>query len=68
MKKATLSLKGTPFAILVDDLEVIDSTPELYAELELYNQWLDTQNMGVKSMVIDSPITLAIIEKICTIT
>ncbi len=63
MKDAILSLKGAPFAILVDDLEVIGGTPEAYAELELYNQWLNTQNMRAKAMVIDSPVTLAIIEK-----
>jgi len=63
MKEAITTFKGASFSILVDDLEVIGGTPEAYAELEKYNQWLNTQNMCAKAMVIDSPVTLAIIEK-----
>lgn len=63
MKKTIATFNGSPFSILVDDLEVIGGTPEAYAELESYNQWLNGQNMIAKAMVIDSPVTLAIIEK-----
>lgn len=63
MKTVIATFNGATFAILVDDLDVIGGTPEAYAELEKYNIWLNTQNMRAKAMVIDSPVTLAIINK-----
>jgi len=63
MKASIKALNGQPFAILVNDLEVIGGTPEAYAELEEYNQWLNTQKLVAKAMVIISPITLAIVDK-----
>jgi len=63
MKTVIATFNGAAFAILVDDLDVIGGTPEAYAELEKYNIWLNTQNMRAKAMVIDSPVTLAIINK-----
>lgn len=63
MREAIVTFNGKAFSILVDDLEVIGGTPQAYAELESYNQWLNSQNMIAKAMVIDSPVTLAIIEK-----
>ena len=36
-------------------------TPEAYKELEDYNKWLNSQNLLAKAMVINSMITLDII-------
>jgi len=62
--KATINrFNGTAFSILVNDLKVSGATPEAYAVVENYNQWLNGQNMTAKAVVISSSVTLAIIEK-----
>jgi hypothetical protein len=57
------ALNKKPFCILVNDLEVTGGTPEAYAELERYNQWLNKQKLLAKAMVIKSAVTLAIIDR-----
>ncbi len=57
-------LSGEPFAILVDDLKLEGGTPEAYVVLEEYNQWLNTQNLVAKAMVLTSKAHKAIIDKL----
>ena len=56
------SLNGAPFTMLVDDLNVEGGTPEAYAELEVFNQWLNSQKMVAKAMLINSKLQLKIID------
>jgi hypothetical protein len=63
MKKVISTFDGKAFSILIDDLEVDGGTLEAYAVLEDYNQWLNSKQMTAKAMIINSPVTLAIIEK-----
>ncbi len=53
-----------PFAMLIDDLDLIGGTPEAYAELERFNQWLGTQKLIAKATVIDSSVKLKIIDSL----
>jgi len=41
------------FCILVNDLQLIGSTLDAYKELEELNQWLNTQKMIAKAIVIE---------------
>jgi hypothetical protein len=61
VKQIIDTFQGKPFSILINNLEVLGGTPEAYEELEKYNQWLNTQNLVAKAMVISSITTLDII-------
>jgi hypothetical protein len=54
IKEFVSNLNGDSFAVLINDLKLDGGTPEAYAELEDYNQWLNTQKLLAKAMVIDS--------------
>lgn len=58
------TLNGAAFGILINDLELEGGTPEAYAELEQYNQWLNTQRLVAKAMVIDSSMKKDLINKL----
>jgi len=58
------ALNGEPFAVLINDLLLEGGTPEAYAELELYNKWLNTQKLAAKAMVIDSTTNKDLINKL----
>ena len=45
---------GKPFAMLVDLSEVEGGTPDAYAALERYNQWLTGQTLVAKAMLYQS--------------
>lgn len=45
------------FYILMNMLETIGGTPELYKEANKYNEWLNNQNMVAKAVVIKSRVT-----------
>jgi hypothetical protein len=60
------SLDGNAFGILINDLKLEGGTPEAYAELEVYNQWLNTQRLVAKAMVIESSTHKDIINKLST--
>jgi len=61
VKQAVEKCDGKDFCILVNDLQLLGATPEAYDELEELNQWLNTQQMIAKSIVIKSDSTLAAI-------
>ncbi len=65
VKETIDTFQGKPFSILINNLEVLGGTPEAYEELEKYNQWLNTQNLTAKAMVISSITTLDIINLLC---
>ena len=58
------SLNGRAFGVLINDLKLEGGTPEAYAELEEYNQWLNTQHLVAKAMVIESSTHRDIINKL----
>jgi len=49
-----------PFAFIFNIIKLEGGTPEAYAELELYNQWLNERNMIAKGMVFSSRVKLTI--------
>lgn len=52
--------KGEKFYLLMDMTESIGGTPELYLEADKYNEWLNSQNMVAKAIVINSIVNLNI--------
>lgn len=52
--------KGEKFYLLMDMTESIGGTPELYLEADKYNEWLNSQNMIAKAIVINSIVNLNI--------
>ena len=57
VKQAVAEYNGKQFCILVNDVQLFGATPEAYEELEKLNQWLNTQKMIAKAIVI-SPSSL----------
>jgi len=53
-------LDGGKFLVLVDSRELEGHTPGSLKELELYNQWLNGQNMIAKALVVTSEMRRAI--------
>ena len=53
-------LQGERFSIMMNMIEATGGTPELYVEAEQYNEWLNSQNLIAKAIVIDSIVTLDI--------
>ena len=64
IKACVEQLQGSSFAILIDDLKLEGGTPEAYAVLEEYNQWLNTKKLAAKAMLIKSASHKAIINKL----
>ena len=64
IKSCVEQMQGQPFAILIDDLKLEGGTPEAYAIVEEYNQWLNTQSLIAKAMVLNSSAHKAIINKL----
>ena len=60
LKNIVASFKGEKFYILMDITEGIGGTPELYDEMNQYNEWLNSQNMIAKAIVILSKMNLDI--------
>ncbi len=60
LKQQVMSLQGQEFAVLVNVIAFTGGTPEAYEEIELYNQWLNQENMVAKAMVSISQLTLSI--------
>lgn len=54
VKRLVLSLGDQAFGILIDDLDLEGGTPEAYAILEEYNQWLNSKPLKAKAMVMTS--------------
>ncbi len=57
------NFNGNKFSMLSNLSKIIGGTPEAYDEANKFNEWLNTQNMVAKAVVITSP-TLSKIERI----
>ena len=57
------TLHSAKFAMLVDDRAVEGGTPEAYAALNKYNEWLNSQALVAKAFVIDSSMTRSILKQ-----
>jgi len=64
IKELIDNLHGESFSILINNLEMEGGTPEAYDELEKYNQWLNTQKLTAKAMVITSIATIDLIDQL----
>lgn len=53
VKQSVAQCNEEGFCILVNDLQLIGSTLDAYKELEELNQWLNTQKMIAKAIVIE---------------
>ena len=60
IKSIVDSFHGEKFYILMNATEAVGGTPELYQEMNKYNEWLNTQNIVAKAIVILSKINLDI--------
>jgi len=63
LREIVATFAGESFCILVDDCALTGATPEAYQELEALNQWLNTQKMQAKALVINSAVKSSIIKK-----
>lgn len=63
LREIVATFAGQSFCILVDDCALTGATPEAYQELEALNQWLNTQKMQAKALVINSVVKSGIIKK-----
>lgn len=63
IRECVAQMHGEPFAILIDDLQLQGGTPEAYVAVEEYNQWLNTQQLVAKAMVLDSKAHKDILDK-----
>jgi len=50
------------FKLLFDYSQTEGGTPEVFEKINECNIWLNSQNMVAKALIINSPITLAILE------
>lgn len=60
IKEVVENFTGEEFSILMNMIEAEGGTPELHTEAVKYNEWLNTQNMAAKAVVIECPVTLDI--------
>lgn len=56
IKDKLRSIQDKPIYIIVNDKELVGITPEGFAILEKYNQWLNSKNLVAKAMVVNSSI------------
>jgi hypothetical protein len=54
VKAKVEELDGKPFAMLIDDLALEGGTPKAYAALDEYNQWLMSQALAAKALIVSS--------------
>ncbi len=64
MKEAVKEFQGKSFLMLVNDLKLEGGTPEAFQELEQYNHWLTTQNLIAKAIVLESIVTIDLIDRL----
>lgn len=61
VKQIVATLHNTPFAMLIDDLELEGGTPAAYQTLQDYNVWLNRQPIVAKAFIINNNVTKHII-------
>jgi len=54
VKSIIVRLSGKPFSILMKNLSLLGATPQAFEELNVYNTWLNTQNLIAKAVVHNS--------------
>lgn len=64
MKEAVKEFEGESFLMLVNNLKLEGGTPEAFQELEQYNHWLTTQNLIAKAIVLESIVTIDLIDRL----
>ncbi|WP_019027700.1 hypothetical protein [Colwellia piezophila] len=57
-----ISLGENRFKVLVDYTEIEGATPEAFDKLNECNEWLNSQNLIAKAVVIHSPVNLTLLE------
>jgi hypothetical protein len=60
LERHIMTLNNEPFAILANLLEFEGGTPEVFAESEVFNAWLNSKNMIAKALVFTSPALIMI--------
>ncbi|MCL1141208.1 hypothetical protein [Shewanella gaetbuli] len=58
------SFNQQPFAMLIDNSELLGGTPEAYQVLEEYNIWVNQQNMQGKAFVFPAAIMATIMKNL----
>jgi len=51
LRKIIESLQGKPFLLLIDSVDFTGGTPEAYQALDQFNDWLNTQKMTAKAVI-----------------
>tara|TARA_R110002074_G_scaffold30335_1_gene86021 strand:+ start:128 stop:523 length:396 start_codon:yes stop_codon:yes gene_type:complete len=60
LKNIVIEFDHAPFAIMANMLEFDGGTPEVFAESEEFNTWLNSKNMVAKALIFTSPALIAI--------
>lgn len=61
--QALESLKGEPFAMLVDNTLVEGGTPDAFETLDQFNTWMATQPLIAKAFVYNSAVLKGVMEQ-----
>lgn len=60
LKTMVMAYESAPFVIMADLLGFGGGTPEVFAESEAFNAWLNNRNMIAKALIFTSPALIAI--------
>ncbi len=60
LKNIVIAFEHAPFAIMANLLAFDGGTPEVFAESQEFNTWLNSKNMVAKALVFTSPALIAI--------
>ena len=60
LKNIVIAFEHAPFVIMANLLEFDGGTPEVFAESEEFNAWLNSKNMVAKALIFTSPALIAI--------
>lgn len=62
IESAIIGFGSNRFKVFVDYTEIEGATPDAFEKLDECNKWLNSQNLIAKAVVINSPVTLALLE------
>jgi hypothetical protein len=62
IKEVILNCDKKGLKLLIDYTEIEGETPEAFDKLNECNEWLNSQNLIAKAVVINSPVTLTLLE------
>jgi len=66
LKKTIEAYGQEPFAIMANLLDFDGGTPEVFAESDEFNAWLNSKNMMAKALIFTSPVLIAIEKTLVT--